>query len=194
MKAVRPQLKNLKDSIGKLKKKIKKTPVYLPLFIVVFLIVALVIAARFSLFPLPKFLEKLFKPFSQPPRENISEPFKPSPAPLAHGKQIYNISGGTKGKPQMTLAVIDPLDPKPSQKQILTLKANNLKPIVEIKATVVTDNERVENKLKRIEGNESDGVWQGSWRITDEYDYNYQIILTAKNNENIESTVTLTFR
>ena len=194
MKAVRINLKAFKERIQKVSKKIKETPVFLLLFIVVLLIVAIVIAVRLSFFPLPKFLEKLFKPSPQPPRENISEPFIPSPAPLAHGKQIYNISGGTKGGPQMTLAVIDPLDPEPSQKQILTLKANNLKPIVEIKATVVTDNERVENKLKRIEGNESDGVWQGSWRITDEYDYNYQIILIAKNNEDTESKVTLTFR
>jgi len=194
MKAIRVNLRAFKERIQKVSKKIKETPVFLPLFIVVFLIVAIVTAVRFSFFPLPKFLEKLFKPFSQPPRENVAIPAKPPPIPLAPGEQVYNISGGKKDAPQMTLAVVDPLDVKSRQTQTLTLKARDPKGITEIKATVVTDNERVENKLERIEGDENDGVWKGSWRIKDSFDYNYQIILTAKNSENLESVVTLTFR
>ena len=94
----------------------------------------------------------------------------------------------------MTQVVIDPIDPSPSQIQTFTLKANNLKPIVEITATVITDNEEDVNILKLIGGTDTNGVWQGSWRIKDKYDYNYQIKLVAKNNEDIKSTVTLTFR
>ena len=94
----------------------------------------------------------------------------------------------------MTQAVIDPLDPKSSQIQTFTLKANNLKPIVEIKATVITDNGEKVNYLELVSGTNVDGVWQGSWRITDDYDYTYQISLAAKNNEGTESKTTLTFR
>jgi hypothetical protein len=55
-------------------------------------------------------------------------------SPLAPGKQIYSISGGKKDAPQMTQAVVDPLDIKLKQTQTLTVKARDPKGITEIKA------------------------------------------------------------
>lgn len=183
------RLKKIKEKFGKVPKHIW--------FLSAFLIITLIALAILYPALLSELAKKSLEPFSQTQEENkedIVVPEKPYVIPLAQGRRIYNISGGTKGGPQMTQAVIDPLDPKPSQIQTLTLKANNLKPIIEIKATVITDNEESVNSLKLIQGSNTDGVWQGSWRIKDEYDYNYQIELVAKNNEEIESIVTLTFR
>ena len=184
---------SLGSGFGKVKGKLGKVPSYI-WFLTAFVIITLTILAIFFPSFLSQLTERLLKPFPQAQKENVATPAEPRIVPLATGKQIYNISGGTKGGPQMTQAIIDPIDPKSSQIQTLTLKANNLKPIVEIKAIVITDNGEKVNYLKLVSGTNVDGVWQGSWRITDEYNYTYQISLTAKNNENTESKTTLTFR
>ena len=184
---------SLGSGLGKVKGKLGKVPSYI-WFLTAFVIITLTILAIFFPSFLSQLTNRLLQPFPQAQKENVATPAEPRIVPLATGKQIYNISGGTKGGPQMTQAIIDPIDPKSSQIQTLTLKANNLKPIVEIKAIVITDNGEKVNYLKLVSGTNVDGVWQGSWRITDEYNYTYQISLTAKNNENTESKTTLTFR
>ena len=184
---------SLGSGFGKVKGKLGKVPSYI-WFLTAFVIITLTILAIFFPSFLSQLTNRLLQPFPQAQKENVATPAEPRIVPLATGKQIYNISGGTKGGPQMTQAIIDPIDPKSSQIQTLTLKANNLKPIVEIKAIVITDNGEKVNYLKLVSGTNVDGVWQGSWRITDEYNYTYQISLTAKNNENTESKTTLTFR
>jgi len=193
MKTAGTLKESLGSGLGKTKEKLGKVPNYI-WFLTAFVIVALTILAIFFPSFLSQLTNRLLQPFPQAQKENVATPAEPRIVPLATGKQIYNISGGTKGGPLMTQAVIDPLDPKSSQIQTFTLKANNLKPIVEIKAIVITDNEEKVNYLKLVSGTSTDGVWQGSWRITDDYDYTYQISLIAKNNEDIESKTTLTFR
>lgn len=193
MKTAGEAKKKLSSGVGKTKEKLGKVPNYIWFLTVSVVTVVIILAIFFPSF-LSQLTSKLFSPFPKTQKENVATPAKPRIVPLASGKQIYNISGGTKGEPQMTQVVIDPIDPKPSQIQTLTLKANNLKPIIEIKAVVMTDNEESTNFLKLISGSDVDGVWQGSWRIKDEYDYNYQIELVAKNNEDIESKATMTFR
>jgi len=176
-----------------IKGKLRGVPKYIWILIALLIIILITLAFLYREL-LSELAQKSFRPSSQEQRENIATPAEPRIAPLAHGRQIYSISGGTKGGPQMTQAVIDPIDPQPNQIQTLTIKANNLKPIVEITAKVVTDNEENINYLKLIEGTDTNGVWQGNWQISDEYNYNYQIVLIAKNNEDIESKTTLTFR
>jgi len=193
MKTAGTLKETLGSGLGKTKEKLGKVPKYI-WFLTAFVIVTLTILAIFFPSFLSQLTIRLLNPFPQAQKENVATPAEPRIVPLATGKQIYNISGGTKGGPQMTQAVIDPIDPKPSQIQTFTLKANNLKPIVEIKAIVITDNGEKVNYLKLISGTNIDGVWQGSWRITDDYDYSYQISLIAKNNEDIESKTTITFR
>jgi len=180
------RLKKIKERFGDVPKHIW--------FLSALLIVSLIALAILYPALLSELTQKTLEP--EDVSTSTESPTEPPITPLAQGRQIYNISGGTKGGPQMTQVFIDPLDPKPSQIQTLTLKANNLKPIVEIKAIVITDNKNEEsaNILKLISGTNVDGVWQGSWRIRSEHNYNYQIKLVAKNNEDIESIVTLTFR
>lgn len=198
METADSQVKIPNSRLNKIKEKFKKVPKHI-WFLSALLIISLIALAILYPALLSELAQKTLEPFYQTQEDastSTKSPAEPPITPLAQGKQIYNISGGTKGGPQMTQVLIDPLDPKPSQIQTLTLKANNLKPIVEIKATVITDNKNEEsvNTLKLISGTNVDGVWQGSWRIKSEHNYNYQIKLVAKNNENIESIVTLTFR
>ena len=193
MKAAGKTKDVLNSGVGKAKKKLGKVPKYVWILTAFVVAVIVVLAVFFPSF-LSELTNKLFNPSSSRQKANVATPAVPRIVPIAQGKQIYNISGGTKGGPQMTQAIIDPLDPTSSQVQTLTLKVNNLKPIIEIKATVITDNKEGVNFLKLTEGSDVDGVWQGSWKISDDYDYNYQIVLVAKNNEGTETTTTLTFR
>lgn len=193
MKTAGKAKKKLSSNIGKTTKKLEKVPKYV-WFLTAFVVTVIVVLAIFFPSFLSELTNKLFNPLPGKQKANVATPAVLKIIPIAQGKQIYNISGGTKGGPQMTQAIVDPLDPTSNQVQTLTLKANNLKPIVEIKATVITDNEESVNFLKLTEGTDVDGVWQGSWRIKNDYDYNYQIVLVAKNNEGTETTTTLTFR
>jgi hypothetical protein len=178
-----------------LKKHIPKWPIYYWVFIVV-LAIALILGTIY-LYLSPQLKHKLFnnpEPTPVPPTENTWVPAKPAPAPLAPGKQVYTISGGKKGAPQMTMATIDPLDVKKGQLQTFTVEANDVKDISTINAEVITDNEKKTYPLKLHEGTDNNGAWTGSWRINDTFDYHYQIRITAKNSEGLESAVTLSFR
>lgn len=96
----------------------------------------------------------------------------------------------------MSEVIIDPLDPKPEETQTVTIKALdvNKSPIKEITVTLVTDNKSESHTLKRINGTDLNGTWQGSWKISDSYDYTYRATLKAKNEANLVQSVTLTFR
>ncbi len=172
-----------------IKSRLSKWPIHVWLFLIV--LIATLIIGGVYIFLSPSLRQKLFPKLGP---QNVWVPSKPTPRPLAHGKQIYNISGGTKGAPQMTKFIIDPIDPKPEETQTITIKARDSKPITEIKVTIITDNKNTPHTLERIEGTELNGVWQGSWQIDDTYDYKYQAKLEAKNNANLTSIVTPTFR
>jgi hypothetical protein len=126
---------------------------------------------------------------------NIWTPAKPTPRPLAHGKQTYAVSGSKKGAPKATEVVIDPLDPAPGASQSTTVKALAMEagPITKVSIQLITDNKNVTYPLQLTSGTNLDGVWTGSWVMEDSYDYRYQMAVIAENANDAWS-VTLTFR
>ena len=106
------------------------------------------------------------------------------------------VSGSAKGAPKITEAPVDQIDPTRGSSQKWTLKVlePNGKSVKEVYVTVTTDNKKVVIGLKKVSGTEQDGVWEGTERINDSYDYTYRALLFAKNDANLAHTLTLTFR
>jgi len=126
---------------------------------------------------------------------NTWEPAKPTPRPLASGRQTYIVSGSKKGAPKVTEVVIDPLDPAQKANQSVTIKALALEggPITKVSIQLITDNKNKTYPLQLTSGTNLDGVWSAMWTMDDVYDYKYQLAVIAENAQDGWS-VTLTFR
>ncbi|MBU1326794.1 DUF11 domain-containing protein [Patescibacteria group bacterium] len=101
----------------------------------------------------------------------------PTPSPIKDipgGKQVYNVSNGDKVVgPKISQITLDPQTPTPDETQTVTIKVKNDSPVTETSVYIQTDNNELKHVLKLIEGTATDGTWQGSWKITDTYNYNY---------------------
>lgn len=130
----------------------------------------------------PQLRQKLLRrPEPSPTPE--AQPAKPPPAPLASGPQTYMVSGSTQGAPKITEAMVDPIDPAQasSQKWILKVIEVGNGAIGEVTATIYTDNGRKILSLNKTGTSENIETWEGSWTVSDSYDYKYVAILKAKN-------------
>lgn len=179
---------------GKIKSFLSDIPFYVWAFILVGAIVSVIIGINYLA---PGLLEKIGikKNKEENGATNTWEPYKPSPRPLAHGKQTYLVSGSKTGAPKATEVVIDPLDPAQNASQSVTVKVISLEgtPVSEVEVKMITDNKQKAYPLKLISGTNLDGTWQGTWTLEDSYDYLYQAAIKAKNTKS-DWTVTLTFR
>lgn len=173
----------------------------LPTYVWVFLLVlssAVIIGATYIFLSPNISLKDLFKGKEKVEvngEKNISTTYKPSPRPLASGKQTYLVSGSKTGAPKATEVVIDPLDPAQNASQTVTVKVISLDgtPVSEVEVNMITDNKEKTYPLKLVSGTNLDGSWQGTWTLEDSYDYLYQAAIKAKNAKS-EWTVTLSFR
>ena len=183
----------------KIKEKLSGVPAVFLAFLAV-LFATLVLGGFYILLSpnvsLKSLLEKL--PKIEQPQEvdkNIWEPAKPTPQPLAHGKQTYAISGSKKGAPKATEVVIDPLDPALSATQSGIVKVLSMEagPVTKVSIQLITDNKTKTYPLKLTSGTNLDGEWSGTWVMEDSYDYKYQMAVIAENAKDAWS-ITLTFR
>jgi len=170
----------------------KRPPLIFWIFIIVLIIAVTLGGVYFYLLRTGKLANLFPKPT---PIQNIWSPYKPSPRPLASGKQTYLVSGSKTGAPKATEVVIDPLDPAQNASQSATVKVISLDgtPVSEVEVNMITDNKEKTYPLKLISGTNLDGSWQGTWTLEDSYDYRYQAAIKAKNATS-EWTVTLSFR
>lgn len=169
---------------GKIKNYLTGVPLYVWAFIAVGLVTSLLITTYYvapELFS--KITSKITREQEEQKAENIPEPTKPPPAPLATGKQTYMISGSAPGAPKITEATVDPIDPAKGKDQTWKLEVIDVGngPVKEVTVTIFTDNGKNLHPLKLVEGTDTKGVWQGSWKIEDSYDYTYIAVLRAKN-------------
>lgn len=139
----------------------------------------------------------LFQKLLKPPVVNPWTPYKPSPAPLAHGKQTYKIQGGGKNLPQITEVTLNPIDPLPNSTQTIYVKANNETPISKVSVMLHLDNETETTKnLQLNSGNKTNGEWSASWSLNknETYDYTYRITVIARNEKGLGSPITISLR
>lgn len=173
----------------------------LPLYVWIFIIVAIITFGIIAIyFFAPNFAQKITQRqeavVENGQNKNIAEPFKPSPRPLATGKQTYLISGSTPKAPKMSEVTFDPIDPKSGQNQTIIVKALdvNASLVKMVSVTLNTDNKSETHSLSLSQGTAQDGVWQGSWKISDSYDYKYTATFRAENAAGLAQTSTLTLR
>ena len=159
---------------------------------------AIVLPGVFILRPvqIPNPFSSLFGPKPTPTPYNIWTPAKPQSAPLAHGKQLYRVSGSTQGAPRIVEASVDPIDPARGATQTWTLHIlePNGKSVKEVSVKVFTDKKQTIVDLNKSSGTDQDGIWEGSSVIDDSYDEQYQAWLDAKNDAGLSQSVVLTFR
>jgi len=132
--------------------------------------------------------------FETPPlgEEEEEEEEEEPPIVLAQGRQVYYISA-SHSSPQMMEAVIDPLDVKVGDTQIMSITIRDTYPIQLVEAKVETDTGIKTYTLSLIEGTDTDGRWQGSWTVHDTHSATYRTTFKATNTNNETSSVTLTW-
>lgn len=117
----------------------------------------------------------------------------PTPRPIPQGKTEFSVSMSAKTWPKMTQGFLDPYDPPLSGKQIISIKANDTKPITSITATLKTNNKSNSVSLSLIEGTNLDGRWEGSWEVNDEYSKYYHLIFEGVSGTG-KSSIDITLR
>ncbi len=126
--------------------------------------------------------------------QNISTPYKPSPVPLAHGTQTYTISGSVPGAPRITEVTFDPIDPPKGSNLNITVKTLDGTGVKDVDVILNTDSKSLDSKLSLSEGTINDGVWKGSLKMSDSYDYVYHLIIKARNTGGAVQSNTITVR
>jgi hypothetical protein len=118
----------------------------------------------------------------------------PTPYPLPHGKQTYTISGNMPGAPKISEVTFDPLDPAKSSDVNLVVKTSDTSGVAGVEVTLNTDNKDSVVKLYLREGSVNNGVWKGSVKVDDSYNYIYRFLIKAKNTKGILQSNTITIR
>lgn len=106
----------------------------------------------------------------------------PTPRPLATGRQEYTISSGKEEGPRFTKLILDPIDPKPGQKQTVSVSVTNDEPVTQMQYILKTDTTETSRDLSLSQGTATDGVWSGAWTIEDTYLYMYGAIIKAQSS------------
>ena len=145
-------------------------------------------------------------PSKQPPK--ISEQLPKEEAqkqpktifPLPHGKQSYAIITDNPQNPQILEVVLDPLDVKQGEKQVVTVKVkykdtNTVTSSYKVFVTYKTDNTTttIPLKLKKLDGLPLVGIWEGVWKPEDSYESVYMASVRAISDAG-ETEVDLSFR
>lgn len=118
----------------------------------------------------------------------------PTPYPIAQGKQEYNVNSSVKGGPKMSKVIIDPLDVRMGESQMVSVVVKSTNTVTNVMVALRTDKNVITNhKLMLSSGTATDGAWSGTWKSEFIHDYLYQVIITATDTETSNST-TVTIR
>ncbi|MCD6347547.1 MAG: hypothetical protein J7L96_09030 [Bacteroidales bacterium] len=146
-------------------------------------------------------------PSKQPPEVGKQfleeEKFQKQPKkifPLPHGKQSYAIITDNPKNPQILRVVLDPLDVKQGERQVVTVEikyenTNTVTSNYKVFITYKTDNTTttIPLKLKKLDGSPLIGIWEGVWEPEDSYESVYIASVRAISDAG-ESKVDLSFR
>ena len=120
--------------------------------------------------------------------------------PLPQGKQSYAIITDNPQNPQILEVVLDPLDVREGEKQVITVKVkykdtNTVTSNYKAFVTYKTDNTTatVPLKLKKLDGPPLVGIWEGIWEPEDSYESVYMASIRAISDAG-ETKVDLSFR
>ena len=119
----------------------------------------------------------------------------PTPRPIPHGKTSFSVGQGDKTVPQFGRGFIDPYDPVQGGMQTIQIAIKHNKPITKVTVILTTDKDISQPiLLKLVTGTNTDGQWQGSWKMTDSYLYTYKVELNAESDGGKQAYDVLTLR
>ena len=106
----------------------------------------------------------------------------PPPRAIPHGLKSFTVGQSDKTVPQFSKGTIDPYDPANGATQTVTIAIKHTQPITNVTATLKTDHAiSTPVSFALTSGSATDGVWTGSWKITDSYLYTYVLELKAES-------------
>jgi hypothetical protein len=118
----------------------------------------------------------------------------PTPRPIPHGPIDFTVGQTDKTVPQFGKGTINPYDPENGTTQTVTIAIKHTQPITMVTAKLKTDHMvSAPIPFTLMSGTNTNGQWQGSWKMTDTYLYTYQLILEA-TSETKTGTVEITLR
>jgi hypothetical protein len=122
-------------------------------------------------------------------------PVKKSSRPIPHGPKGFTVGQSDKTVPQLRRGTLDPYDPQMGATQSATIAVKHSQPVNKVTAILITDHGMSDPiSFTLINGTNTDGQWQGSWKVTDSYLYTYTLILRAESKNNNVGSVTITLR
>lgn len=103
----------------------------------------------------------------------------PKPKPIPHGKITFTASTTWPG-PKFSGGSFDPYDPSQGGSMVITVAASDTQPVQTMWATVKTDNKTsAKIPFTRVSGSDTNGEWQGTWKVDDTYLYTYIVTVEA---------------
>lgn len=109
-------------------------------------------------------------------------PPTPTPRAIPHGKIEFSVAQSDNTVPQFGKGFIDPYDPEKGETQTITIAVKHSQPVTKVTAVLKTDHTTsVPVPFALVSGSDTDGQWQGSWKVTDTYLYTYNVVLQAES-------------
>lgn len=113
--------------------------------------------------------------------------------PLPQGKVGFTVGQADKKAPLMGRGFIDPYDPKPGEKQTVSINVKDKVPVRSVAVTLKTDNSSKKYNMDLVEGTELEGRWEASWMVDDTHDHTYHAILETVGEKG-STSVDITLR
>lgn len=118
----------------------------------------------------------------------------PTPRAIPHGKWGFGVGQSDQTVPQFRRGFIDPYDPAKGGTQTVTINVRHSTSVNKVSAVLKTDHTISQSyPFKLISGSNTNGQWQGSWKVEDTYLYTYALVLKAESS-NKSASVEVTLR
>jgi hypothetical protein len=113
----------------------------------------------------------------------------PTPRPLPQGKIPFEIQTSKKPGPKFIQGYIDPYDPKPKEKQTMTVYVvKSDKPVTNKTVTIKSDHDLTTYPFEVQSQIENQEIWSASWIVSDTHKYTYVAIIEAANADGASRT------
>ena len=118
----------------------------------------------------------------------------PVPGPLHIGNETYLVSSGAGSVgPNIQSVILEPLDPKKGEVQIIKVKVGSNDTMKTVSVTVNTDYDVKTYNASLKEGTKINGIWEVLVTSSDTHDYIYRVRVDASDSKD-ESSVTVAVR
>jgi len=141
--------------------------------------------------------EETIEPETPPtPTPTLPPDSSPNPSPLPEGSVTYAIGNPANTNPDIYEVTMIPLWQTVGKAQQIQVKIDDTVASISanVALTLYSDREARDFVLTRTEGTPNAGTWTGTWQVTDTYNTQYGIDITAQDSAGNNQTKRLTFR